>query len=180
MIDARNAFIMTQMMKDVVKRGTAAKATAGIKRNDIAGKTGTTNDSKDVWFVGYNPFLSTAVYIGYDKPRTIGKKATGGTTAAPVWADYMQYALKNIPVTPMQPPANMVEHGGRYYYQEYAATNPALAIDNRSNKSIYSDDDDDETAWDTPPAPTPAPVPTPERVVPHTKKSEHGNLENLF
>ena len=133
-IDERNAFIMTQMMKDVVKRGTAAKATAGIKRNDIAGKTGTTNDSKDVWFVGYNPDLSTAVYIGYDKPRTIGKKATGGTTAAPLWADYMQYALQKFPVEKESIPANIVARDGRYYYQEYQVTNPLLAIDNRSDE----------------------------------------------
>ncbi|MBO7381717.1 MAG: PBP1A family penicillin-binding protein [Neisseriaceae bacterium] len=133
-IDERNAFIMTQMMKDVVKRGTAAKAAAGIKRNDIAGKTGTTNDSKDVWFVGYNPALSTAVYIGYDKPRTISKKATGGTTAAPLWADYMQYALQKLPVEKEVAPANMVARDGRYYYQEYQVTNPLLAIDNRSDE----------------------------------------------
>ncbi|MBQ9259757.1 MAG: penicillin-binding protein 1A [Neisseriaceae bacterium] len=139
-IDARNAFIMTQMMKDVVKRGTAAKATAGMKRNDIAGKTGTTNDSKDVWFVGYTPALSTAVYIGYDKPKTISKKATGGTTAAPLWADYMQYALKKIPVAKETLPENIVEREGRYFYQEYQVTNPLLAIDNRSDEEEIMED----------------------------------------
>lgn len=95
-IDSRNAYTMTTMLRDVIRSGTATRANA-LGRRDLAGKTGTTNDNKDVWFVGYNPKVVTAVYVGYDTPRRIGSKAFGGTIALPIWMDYMRFALKGTP-----------------------------------------------------------------------------------
>ena len=134
-IDPRNAFIMYQMMKDVTRRGTAAAASA-LGRSDIAGKTGTTNDQKDAWFVGFNPKLVTAVFIGFDKPATMGRAGFGGIIALPVWMDYMRFALKGTPIVSVKPPSGLVNHGGAYYYREYQSTNPNLALDNRASAPI--------------------------------------------
>ncbi len=102
-IDSRNAYAMTSMLQDVIRAGTA-RAALGLGRSDLAGKTGTTNDNKDVWFVGYNPKVVTAVYLGYDTPRTLGKRAFGGTLALPVWMDYMRFALKGTPIQTYKAP----------------------------------------------------------------------------
>lgn len=96
-IDPKNAAVMTSMLQDVVRSGTGARASA-IGRSDIAGKTGTTNDFKDAWFVGYNPKIVTAVYVGYDKPISMGRRGFGGTLALPIWLDYMRFALKGMPI----------------------------------------------------------------------------------
>lgn len=96
-IDPKNAAVMTSMLQDVVRSGTGSRASA-IGRSDIAGKTGTTNDSKDAWFVGYNPKIVTAVYVGYDKPISMGRRSFGGTLALPIWLDYMRFALKGMPI----------------------------------------------------------------------------------
>ncbi len=101
-IDSKNAYLMTTMLRGVITSGTARHANA-LGRRDIAGKTGTTNDNKDTWFVGYNPKLVTAVYIGYDTPRRIAQKAYGDTVALPVWVDYMKFALKGMPDVGFQP-----------------------------------------------------------------------------
>ncbi|MDF7675659.1 penicillin-binding protein 1A [Neisseriaceae bacterium ESL0693] len=139
-IDPRNAFILNSMMQDVVNRGTAIGARA-LGRADIAGKTGTTNDSKDAWFVGYNPNLVSAVYIGFDRPHSMGRAAYGGTIALPVWLDYMRYALKGKPVVNIPVPAGIVQRDGEYFLKEYQTTNPDLPLDNRSAGSDGSDDD---------------------------------------
>lgn len=94
-IDSRNAFIMTSMMKDVVRHGTATRALQ-LGRNDLAGKTGTTNDHFDAWFAGYNPKQVAIAWMGYDKPRPLGRE-TGGAAALPIWIKYMATALKGIP-----------------------------------------------------------------------------------
>jgi penicillin-binding protein 1A len=96
-IDARNAYIMDSMMKDVVRRGTATRAAAVLKRNDIAGKTGTTNDYVDAWFCGYQPGLVAVAWIGFDQPRRLGNGETGGFAALPMWLGYMEKALKDVP-----------------------------------------------------------------------------------
>jgi penicillin-binding protein 1A len=96
-IDERNAYIMDSMMKDVVRRGTATRAAAVLKRNDIAGKTGTTNDYVDAWFCGYQPDLVAITWIGFDQPRRLGNGETGGFAALPIWLGYMEKALKNVP-----------------------------------------------------------------------------------
>ena len=102
-IDARNAFIMNSMMQDVVRYGTAAKASQ-IGRGDLAGKTGTTNDNYDAWFTGYSPKLVAVTWVGFDKPRRLGRNETGGSAALPIWIKYMGSALRNIPETEMPVP----------------------------------------------------------------------------
>ena len=101
-IDSRNAFIMTSIMKDVVRHGTATRALQ-LGRNDLAGKTGTTNDHFDAWFAGYNPNQVAIAWMGYDKPRPLGRE-TGGAAALPIWIKYMATALKGVPdVEPVVP-----------------------------------------------------------------------------
>lgn len=103
-IDPRNAFIMTSMMQDVIRHGTAMKALQ-LGRNDIAGKTGTTNDQFDAWFCGYQPLKVVAVaWIGYDQPRSMGGSETGGHAALPIWIDYMARTIKNSPDSPLPMP----------------------------------------------------------------------------
>ena len=100
-IDERTVFIMDSMLKDVIKKGTATKALS-LKRNDIAGKTGTTNGPTDVWFAGYSPALAATTWMGFDNNQNLGKREYGGSAALPIWIDYMQAALsatteKNYP-----------------------------------------------------------------------------------
>lgn len=128
-IDSRNAYIMYKIMQDVVRVGTARGA-AALGRSDIAGKTGTTNDNKDAWFVGFNPDVVTAVYIGFDKPKSMGRAGYGGTIAVPVWVDYMRYALKGRPVKGMKVPEGVVTSNGEYYMKERMVTSSDLALDN--------------------------------------------------
>ena len=91
-MDERTHFLTVSMLQDVIKRGTGKKALV-LGRNDLAGKTGTTNDQKDAWFAGFNPELVTAVWVGFDRPSTLGRWAFGGTVALPIWIDYMATAL---------------------------------------------------------------------------------------
>ena len=116
-IDERNAFLVDSMLKDVVRFGTATKAMV-LKRTDLAGKTGTTNDSIDAWFAGYAGKLVGIAWIGYDQPRNLGNKETGGGLALPIWIGYMQKALKNVPVEERVVPAGLVQVGEEYYYAE--------------------------------------------------------------
>ncbi len=119
-IDARNAFIMNTMLQEVARSGTAARAQATLKRPDIGGKTGTTNDSMDAWFAGYQPTLATVVWMGYDTPRNLGARETGGGLSLPIWINFMQTALKGVPVAEATPPEGVVRVGGDWYYEEYA------------------------------------------------------------
>ena len=119
-IDARNAFIMNSLLQEVARSGTAAKAQATLKRTDIFGKTGTTNDSIDTWFVGFQPTLAAAVWMGYDTPKKLGDRETGGGLSLPIWISYMEYALKGVPVTEYPAPEGVVNVGGEWYYNEYA------------------------------------------------------------
>jgi len=106
-IDARNAYIMDSMMHDVTRRGTAAKAAAVLKRYDIAGKTGTTNDSVDAWFCGYHPTVVAITWIGFDQPKSLGDHETGGGAALPMWIKFMSTALKGIPESYMELPEGL-------------------------------------------------------------------------
>jgi penicillin-binding protein 1A len=119
-IDARNAFLMTSLLQEVTRSGTAARAQATLKRPDIYGKTGTTNDSMDAWFAGYHPSLTAVVWIGYDNPKKLGDKETGGGLSLPVWIDYMSHALKNVPVAELTPPPEgVVNIGNEWYFEEF-------------------------------------------------------------
>ena len=119
-LDARNAFIMTSMMNDVTKYGTAARASATLKRSDLAGKTGTTNDHVDAWFAGFQSSQVGIAWIGFDQPKKLGGQETGGVAALPIWINYMQRALKGVPETMLPMPEGIVNVGGEIYYREYA------------------------------------------------------------
>ncbi|WP_229207316.1 MULTISPECIES: penicillin-binding protein 1A [unclassified Duganella] len=124
-IDERNAFLMDSMLKDVVRFGTATRALS-LKRPDIAGKTGTTNDSIDAWFAGYQAKLVGIAWIGFDQPKNLGNKETGGGLALPIWISYMGKALKSIPVEERTIPQGIIAQDGEYYYAENP---PGVGID---------------------------------------------------
>ena len=121
-IPQRNAFIMNTMMNDVAIRGTAAKAAAELGRSDLYGKTGTTNDAKDAWFAGFQGNLVAVVWFGFDNPRNLGDRETGGGLSLPIWIRYMRTALADVPVASVtsKPPAGVVQSGGDWAYAEFA------------------------------------------------------------
>ena len=119
-IPARNAFVMDTLLNDVARVGTAARAQATLKRPDLYGKTGTTNDSVDAWFAGFQPTLAAVSWIGYDTPRNLGSRETGGGLSLPIWISFMQHALKGVPVAEMPVPPGVVNMGGDWYYEENA------------------------------------------------------------
>jgi len=118
-IDARNAFVMSQLMGEVTRSGTAAKVYATFKRMDLAGKTGTTNDSMDAWFAGYQTNLAAVVWIGYDNPRKLGDRETGGGLALPVWMEFMAHALRGLPPQVPDVPEGLVQQGGDWVFDEF-------------------------------------------------------------
>lgn len=183
-IDPRNAYIMYKIMQDVARVGTARGATA-LGRSDIAGKTGTTNDNKDAWFVGFNPDVVTAVYIGFDKPKSMGRAGYGGTIAVPVWVDYMRFALKGRPGRGMKMPDGVVASNGEYYMKERMVTDPGLMLENggiapqpsrriREDKEVRAEDVErgvaDEVRQDVQETP----------VLPSNTGSKQPQLDSLF
>ena len=119
-LPARNAFVMSTLLQEVARSGTAAKAQATLKRPDLYGKTGTTNDSMDVWFAGYHPTMTAVVWIGYDNPRKLGDRETGGGLSLPVWIELMQHTLRGVPVEPLEPPPGVVQSGPYWIFDEFA------------------------------------------------------------
>jgi penicillin-binding protein 1A len=91
-IDERVTYVLTSMLEDVIQRGTGRRAKV-LKRNDLAGKTGTTNGPRDAWFSGYNKDLVTTTWVGFDDYSLMGKREFGGTAALPIWIDFMRTAL---------------------------------------------------------------------------------------
>jgi penicillin-binding protein 1A len=118
-LPARNAFVMDSLLQEVARSGTAANAQRVLKRPDLYGKTGTTNDSNDAWFAGFQRSVVGVVWIGYDNPRKLGDRETGGGLSLPVWIDYMQQTLKGVPVEEPSAPEGVVNMGGEWYYEEY-------------------------------------------------------------
>jgi penicillin-binding protein 1A len=119
-ISQRNAFVMTSLLQEVTRSGTAAKARVALKRDDIYGKTGTTNDSMDAWFAGFHHNLASVVWIGYDTPRKLGDRETGGGLSLPVWINFMETALKTLPVSDAVAPEGVLHVNGEWYFEEYA------------------------------------------------------------
>jgi penicillin-binding protein 1A len=117
-IGERNAFIMNNMLQTVTRSGTAARAQALLKRPDLYGKTGTTNDAVDAWFAGFQPGLTAVTWIGYDTPRNLGSRETGGGLSLPIWIQFMQHALKDVPVATYSVPTGVVNVDGEWFYQE--------------------------------------------------------------
>jgi penicillin-binding protein 1A len=134
-IPERNAFVMTSLLQEVTRSGTAARAQATLKRQDIFGKTGTTNDAMDAWFAGYHRDLASVVWIGYDTPRKLGDRETGGGLSLPVWIRFMETALRAVPVSESQVPEGVVKSDGDWTYTEYAggAGVKSVGMDNDSS-----------------------------------------------
>ncbi len=129
-ISDANAFVMNSLMHGVAVRGTARRATRELGRQDIAGKTGTTNDAHDAWFCGYAGDQVGVAWLGYDTPRRLGARETGGGLALPVWISYMQVALANTPEAVHIMPSSVVEHDGELYYKDQVGSLPLDANGN--------------------------------------------------
>jgi penicillin-binding protein 1A len=140
-VPARNTFMVSSLLQEVTRSGTAAKAQATLKRPDLYGKTGTTNDVFDAWFAGYQPGVVAVVWVGYDTPRSLGNRASGSALALPAWIEYMSVALQGVPVQEVQPPEGVVRAGDDWRYAEWSyggfieslgvdgqAVSPALAV----------------------------------------------------
>lgn len=159
-VDARNAFIMSRLLQEVARAGTAARAQATLKRVDLYGKTGTTNDSIDTWFAGYQPTLAAIVWMGYDTPRSLGDRETGGGLSLPVWITFMESALKGVPVTEPAVPEGVINVGGEWYYDEYArgagvgslGMTPAAAPGAPEDKSLMNSEGQPPARQPLPPA----------------------------
>jgi len=134
-IDARNAFIMERLLQEVARSGTAARAQRELKRPDLYGKTGTTNDSIDTWFNGFQPTLVAIVWMGYDTPRSLGDRETGGGLSLPVWINFMDTALKGVPVMEPTAPEGVVNVGGEWYYEEYARGGGVSSLGGTTNEN---------------------------------------------
>ncbi len=120
-LPTRNAYVMSSLLNDVTRTGTAARVQATLKRPDLYGKTGTTNDVMDAWFAGYQPGLAAVVWLGHDQPRSLGDHESGGRLALPIWTDYMAAALKGVPVAAMpDAPPGLARAGDDWLYSEWA------------------------------------------------------------
>lgn len=173
-LDARNAFIMDSMMRDVVRSGTAAAAAQKLGRKDLAGKTGTTNDSVDGWFAGYGSDIVGVAWMGYDQPKSLGSREFGGTLALPIWIDYMRVALKGRPEMQRPVPAGVVQLDGDWTYAEYAQGKGVRTLD-------VEDQRQRQGFWDRlfgrlPAAPAPSPVPQQRPQDNHQQKRQFDEL----
>ena len=113
-IEPQDVFILNSMLQDVIRVGTGRKALS-LGRADLAGKTGTTNNAQDAWFAGYQRNMAALAWVGYDQPRSLGERETGGGLALPIWIDFMQEALKKVPVSTPEMPASVLRINGEYY-----------------------------------------------------------------
>ena len=111
-LDARTAFVMDSLLQEVTKTGTAASARPALGRSDIAGKTGTTNESMDAWFAGYQSDVVAVAWMGFDKPKSLGDRETGGGLALPMWIRYMKTALNGVPESTRAVPAGVAQQDG--------------------------------------------------------------------
>ncbi|MGS1118054.1 penicillin-binding protein 1A [Castellaniella sp. UC4442_H9] len=125
-IDPRTVYVMDDMLRGVATFGTGARAHRELGRNDVGGKTGTTNDSQDAWFAGFTPKLVAVAWMGFDQPKSLGQGETGGGASLPIWVSFMRTALKGQPETPPGPmPSGLTKLDGDYYFDEYP---PGTAI----------------------------------------------------
>lgn len=119
-LDPRTVYVMNDMMREVTRSGTAARAGRELKRTDLAGKTGTTNQAVDAWFAGYTPRLVGVAWLGFDQPRSLGTRETGGGAALPIWMGYMKKALENFPEEPIgPPPSGLIIQDRNMFFAEY-------------------------------------------------------------
>ena len=127
-IDARHAFIINNILSEVIRTGTGKKARS-LGRPDIAGKTGTTNDAFDAWFAGYQPSLAAITWFGFDSPKSLGKNQTGSAAALPIWIDFMKQALKNVPVSFPSEPRGIVRINDDLFTDDTIPPNGTRSID---------------------------------------------------
>ena len=129
----RNTFVTNTLLQEVTRAGTAARAQATLKRPDLYGKTGTTNEVVDAWFAGFQPGLVAVVWLGYDEPRSLGSHASGGSLALPAWIEFMATALKDVPVREVSPPEGVLKIDGNWRYAEWALGGGivSLGLDNQ-------------------------------------------------
>ena len=120
-IPARNAFIVNTLLRDVTLRGTAELAQRTLKRRDLYGKTGTTNDAVDAWFAGFAPGVVAVAWMGYDEPRSLGERETGGGLALPIWIEAVGAMIENVPPQNLTPPPGVASVGNDWRYGEYAS-----------------------------------------------------------
>lgn len=128
-IDDRNAYVMQSLLHGVATNGTAARATRILKRGDIGGKTGTTNDSHDAWFCGYAGNQVAVTWMGYDSPKPLGSRETGGGLSLPIWIDYMKASLAKTPEYMRVQPPSVIESNGEVFYREPVKGGPAILSD---------------------------------------------------
>jgi penicillin-binding protein 1A len=137
-IDARNSYVMTSLLQSVAQRGTGARTNI-LKRTDLAGKTGTTNDAVDGWFAGYQHNLTTVVWMGYDQPKSLGTKEFGAQLALPIWVEYMGTALKGVPNYTMPMPPGVQVIGDELYFDNFTPGNgfvASLGVDNTVSDAL--------------------------------------------
>lgn len=136
-IDARTAYVMDDMLRGVATSGTAARSRQVLKRGDLAGKTGTTNDSVDAWFAGYTPQLVGVAWLGFDQPKSLGSRETGGGASLPVWLGYMQNALKQFPEIKRGPaPEDLIVEGGNMYFREFPPKDAVKSLGDPKQDSL--------------------------------------------
>lgn len=160
-IDPRNAYVMNSILHDVTVYGTGARAYRELHRNDIAGKTGTTTDAKDVWFNGYTPRLVAITWVGYDQPKSLGTHAFGATVALPIWINFMHNALQNIPEATLPMPAGItVEHNETWKgNDEYIFDSANKYNPNMQAESAEPDNNESQITTNTSSSPVSAPSP---------------------
>jgi penicillin-binding protein 1A len=146
-IAPRNAFIVNSMLQSAIRNGTGARAYRELKRNDMAGKTGTTSDNKDVWFNGYTPNLVAITWVGFDQPKTLGAHAYGANIALPIWVNFMKPIINQIPQLqlPMPPGIKVISGGAwkggdEYVYDESYSYSPANNTTNNGTAILNNDE----------------------------------------
>jgi len=146
-IDPRTVYVMNDLMRGVATSGTGARASAQLKRNDIAGKTGTTNDSHDAWFAGFTPKVTTVAWMGFDQPRSLGSGETGGGLALPIWIDYMRVALDGQELTPPDSmPQGLQRIDGDFYFSEFPPGQAVARVGLPHPSDSYLNESDDGIA----------------------------------
>ena len=136
-IDPRTAWVMDDILRGVTTSGTAARAHQVLKRNDVGGKTGTTNDAVDVWFSGFTPDLATTVWMGFDQPKSLGTNEFGSGLALSTWLDYMQPVLKGMPEAKQPPrPDGLLVENGEYYFAEFPPGQAVASLDLSSGDAL--------------------------------------------
>ncbi len=177
-IDARNAFVMSTLLQEVTRSGTAARAQATLKRADIYGKTGTTNDSMDAWFAGFHPTLTAITWIGYDTPRKLGDRETGGGLSLPVWISYMEHALRDVPILELAPPEGVVQAGIDWMYSEHAKDGGVLSL-GLDDTTVAPPPAPPKDVPTTGPSPSPSPSPAPAPATPASAPAAEERLKIL-